>query len=150
MVERRYEPTNKIWKTDYIWVENRITHGTTWFNGIKTGHVKFAYDLNGNTTERTEYSEYDFIVFRIKARYDNKINPVANSMIFPVDMIQKNNPVYVYIYRIEMSSFPPEYEIWYDYDSLGLPIREYRRSKYDKAIVETYDYEYIDKRSEGC
>lgn len=44
-----------------------------------------------------------------------------------------------------MSSFPPEYEFTYDYDEMGLPVKEYRNNlQYpDGSII--FEYEYIDK-----
>lgn len=146
-MERYYAPTDKTWLTEYIWTGNRITGGTIWFEGVKTGILHFAYDSNGNTSERTEFYGDDFVIYRIRVKYDKKVNPLVNPVIFPPDMVQFNNPVYLYIYRAEMSSLPPEYDIRYEYDSLGLPVKEYRIPRQGYSLAEILDYEYIEKRS---
>lgn len=138
-----YNATDKEWRVDYQYDNDRITKGITFYNGSETGYIDFKYDSKGNTIERTEYSDYSeqkgFIIEQYKLKYDNKINPVKNLAIFPVDIFQKNNPVYFYHYMAIMSSYPSEYYSTYDYDTTGIPITEYRDSR-------TLYYEYTDKK----
>jgi len=145
-----HNATEKVWKTEYQYDENKISKGITYFNGSESGYIEFKYDSNGNTIERTEYSnrteQKDFINTQFKLSYDNKINPLMNLSIFPVDIIQKNNPSYYYAYMAAMSMYPPEYYSTYDYDTTGLPIKEYRVHTREYRGTQTFDYEYIYKK----
>jgi len=137
-----YNATQKEWKIVYQYDDDKISKGITYFNDSETGYIGFKYDSNGNTIERTEYPNWatqDFIDTQFKLTYDSKINPVINRSIFPGDVVQNNNPIYFYHYMSVMSIPPPEYHSNYDYDTAGLPVKEYRGS-------QIFDYEYIDKK----
>jgi len=140
-VIRTYNPTDKEWKTVYHYDGSRISRGVTYFNGTETGYVIFKYDSNGNTIERTEYlyldGREDFMNSQLKYHYDDKINPLRNHQIPPIDLVRNNNPTYYYYYLSIMSSFPPEYNATFEYDEKGYPVSE-------KRNFRTFDYIYSD------
>ena len=141
--KKYYNPTGKVWNIEYQYDKGRIIKGITFYEGTQTGYIVFKYDSQGNTIERTEYPNSPdlkgFKIEQFKIDYDTKINPVKNLCLFPADIVQKNNPTYFYHYLAVMSSLPPEYHSTYDYDTLGIPTKEYRDSR-------TFIYNYIDKR----
>lgn len=141
--KKYYITTGKVWKIEYQYFKDKISKGITFYDGTQTGYIVFRYDLRGNTIERTEYSNSadleGFKIEQFKLAYDTKINPVKNPGIFPVDIVQNNNTTYFYHYLAVMSSLPPEYHSTYEYDSIGIPTKEYRDSR-------TFTYNYIDKR----
>lgn len=141
--KKYYTATGKEWKIEYQYDKGRINKGITFYDGSQTGYIVFKYDPGGNTIERTEYpNSPDLKGFKIeqyKLAYDTKISPLKNPSIFPVDIVQNNNPTYFYHYLAVMSSLPPEFHSTYDYDTLEIPTREYRDSR-------TLIYNYIDKR----
>ena len=146
------ESINKIndrWhrKNVFIYDNNRITKANVYFNEILTGYILYKYDLNGNTIERKEYSygktEPDVPVSHYKFYYDDKKNPVFSLNVFPVDLVQKNNPVYTYYYLVTMSMFPPEYESEFTYDNDGFPVQELRHFKNWPSDAQPEKYTYI-------
>ena len=144
-----YELTDKEWRIEYQYDNGRICKGITFFNDSESGYIEYKYDSNGNTIERTEYPNWseqqDFIDSQFKLTYDNKINPIANLSIYPIDIVQKNNPTYYYHYMPIMSTYPPEYYSTYDYDTTGLPIKEYRVPTREYRGSRIFDYMYNDK-----
>lgn len=141
--KKHYNATGKEWKIEYQYDKGRINKGITFYDGSQTGYIVFKYDSDGNTIERTEYSNSPdlkgFKVEQFKIEYDTKINPVKNLSLFPADIVQNNNPTYFYHYLAVMSSLPPEYHSTYDYDTIGIPTKEYRGSR-------IFIYNYIAKR----
>lgn len=142
-------------KTEFQYSKGRISKGIIFSrDGVESGYINYKYDSRGNTIERTEYSvslDYkDLIMSQFKYNYDEKINPnpISGSPFWGVshtDVIQGNNPIYSYYYNICMSAFPPQYEFSYDYDSTGLPIKEYRDKLQELSSSNIFEYEYIDK-----
>lgn len=145
-----YNATDKEWKIEYQYDEDKISKGITYFNGSESGYIEYKYDSNGNTIERTEYTNWskqkDIIGAQYKLTYDNKINPIKNLSVYPVDIVQYNNPTYFYHYMAIMSMYPPEYYSTYDYDTTGLPIKEYRIPTREYRDSQTFDYEYTYKK----
>ncbi len=143
-----YKPKDKEWSIEYQYKNDKISKGITFFNGSESGYIDYKYDSNGNTIERTEYPNWseqkDFIGTQYKLTYDNKINPIKNLNVYPIDIVQNNNPTYFYHYIAIMSMYPPEYHMTYDYDTIGLPIKEYRVHTREYHDSQTFDYEYID------
>jgi len=143
-------------KTEFQYSTGRLVKGTRYSsNGSLMSNLYYKYDAKGNTIERTEFSflpDYkDLIMSQVKFTYDDKINPGISSRSWIrgeslVDITQGNNPTYSYYYNIIMSSFPPQYEITYDYDQMDLPVREFRRRLNEMQGTKTYEYEYIEKR----
>lgn len=142
-------------KTDLQYNRGRISKGIIFSrDGVETGRIEYKYDSRGNTTERTEYpvsSEYNgMILSQVKFTYDDKINPFYFSCspyweVRQSDIVQGNNPSYSYYYNSIMSSFPPEYEFTYEYDTTGLPVKVFRKHLKTNGITNVYEYEYIDK-----
>ena len=145
-----YKPTDREWSIEYQYKNDKISKGITFFNGSESGYIDYKYDSNGNTIERTGYSNWseqkDFIDKQYKLTYDNKINPIKNLSVYPIDIIQNNNPTYFYHYMAIMSMYPPEYYSTYDYDTTGLPIKEYRVPTREYRGTQTFDYEYNKSR----
>lgn len=142
-------------KTEFQFRSGRISKGIKSFtNGNEISYYSYKYDSKGNTIERTEYGispDYpDLMLTQLKFTYDDKINPGTStrSGIWGeslADITQGNNPTYSYYYNIIMSSFPPQFEITYDYEQTGLPIKEYRKQLQHLQGTTVFDYEYIDK-----
>ncbi len=143
-------------KIELQYSRGRISKGINFSReGIEIAHIEYKYDSRGNTTERTEYpvpSDYNgMILSQLKFTYDDKINPFlfSNSPYWEVgqsDVVKGNNPSYSYYYNISMSSFPPEYEFTYEYDTTGLPVKVFRKPLKTSGVTNVYDYEYIDKK----
>ena len=150
-MKRYYPYTNKTWKTIYTYKDGRIASGENYFNGNPSSFLKFTYDANGNTTERKEYFYGDYIpgdeeqiIKQQKFQYDNKINPIPAYCMNDAAVVQKNNPVYSYLYDIVMSSFPPEFNISYIYDSLNLPLMQTSNNiSYSSSSTQTVIYDYV-------
>lgn len=138
-----YPATEKEWDIEYQYDKNILSKGIVLYNGTENGYIDFKYDSNGNTVERTENfssaGQKDLIVEQFKLSYDDKIIPVKNLATYPFDIIQNNNPTRFYHEMIWSSSFPANYSITYEYDSVGLPLKEFRYSR-------VFEYEYIDKK----
>jgi YD repeat-containing protein len=142
-------------RTELQYSKGRISKGIKYSSdGIESGYILYKYDSRGNTIERTEYSvlpeSKDMIMSKSEFTYDDKINPCPFSSspywgIYQVDIIQGNNPTYFHYYNIIMSSLPPEYASTYDYDSTGLPIKEYREQLNGTGGSNVFEYEYIEK-----
>lgn len=138
---RSYEGIDNEWRTEYFYSNGRITNAIRYVNDTEESTIEYNYDSRGNTIERTEYYS-DLIgggiVAQHKFTYDNKINPRHNLSVVPSDIVQKNNPTYVYYYLAFSSMIHPEYNISYEYDDAGYPVKEYR----DSNIIE-YKYDMI-------
>jgi hypothetical protein len=142
-------------KTELSYSKGRISRGTVYSrDGNESGYIIYKYDSRGNTTERTEYSnsaDYKgMIMTQYKFNYDEKINPSPVSGLpfwglSQSDIIQGNNPTYSYYYNISMSALPPKYEVSYDYDDTGLPIKEYRERVQEPRSSNIFEYEYAGK-----
>jgi hypothetical protein len=136
-----YPATSKEWNTTYQYAGGRISRGITSFNGMERGYVEFKYDSKGNTIERSEYlkeaGQEDFLDDQFKIDYDDKVNPLKIPSVFPVDMVQKNNPVHFYRYKSVMSTLPIDYYSEYEYNDQGYPTTEIRN-----GITYSYHYRY--------
>ena len=121
-------------KTKYIYKNGKIKKGIGYSEeGGIVSYVSYKYDSRGNTLEkivRSANSDSDFILYEIKFRYDNEVNPLGafgltslNSSAYTgnSDIIQVNNPTYSLYLNSVMSSFPPEFEVTYEYNSANLP-----------------------------
>ena len=123
----------------------RISDATLLFNGDTTGFILFNYDCRGNTIERSEYYKNGTLFHQERCVFDSLVNPLQLS--FPFDMIKKNNIVFSYHYSINMSTPPPQYSSFFQYDASGLPLRETRVSA---NTNDTMHFEYIyDKTAIG-
>lgn len=138
--------------TQYKYSQGRIYTGTKYSSdGNEISHYTYNYDQKGNTTERTEYAgNNEMIMSQLKITYDDKINPgiISYSTVWGesnMDIVQGNNPTSFYYYNAIMSSFPPEYEITYEYDKDGLPLKEYRKRLSHPLGTSVYEYKYIEK-----
>jgi hypothetical protein len=123
-------------KTEFQYKNGKINKGIEYSaEGEILYNISYKYDSRGNTLEkisRVVGSESEFAMIEQKFRYDTKVNPNAhNGLVMPQgyifsyfpDIKQINNPVYSSYSNMLMSSIPPEYEISYDYDSNGLPVK---------------------------
>lgn len=159
----RYTPAdgyNWNMKTKYKYRNGRLNRGIVYsriYEGIENqdeaneeSYISYKYDANGNILEQKSGNN------NVKFKYDTKINPLASFGIqtiagfwftFLPDVKQVNNPVYTYSYNMAMSSFPPEYEISYEYDSEGLPLRA-EIKKLHSHFDETGFVEYVYKAKE--
>ena len=118
----------------YIYKNGKIKKGIGYsVEGEVVSYISYKYDSRGNTLEkivRSANSDSDFILYEIKFRYDNKVNPLGafgltslNSSAYTgnSDIIQVNNPTYSLYLNSVMSSLPPEFEVTYEYNSANLP-----------------------------
>lgn len=138
--------------TQFQYSHGRIYKGTKFTSdGHEISHYSYKYDQNGNTTERTEYTgNNDMLMSQYKFTYDDKINPgISAKSIFwgenNLDIFQGNNPTSTYYYNAIMSSFPPQFEMTYDYDNFGLPIKEFRKQLNYPIGESVFEYTYIEK-----
>jgi len=121
--------------THYTWSKGRITMGRVFLDGNLVNKIDFMYDSHGNTIRRKcQITDRTF-------DYDGKRKPMKDLVHLPLDIIQKNNPVKSYYSNSLMSSFPPNYEHQYEYDSEGYPIRETRTDTRTK-LTTTLEYLY--------
>lgn len=145
-------------KTEFRYKNGQIFKGLEYSQeGELISNFSYKYDSKGNTLEkivRPAGNESDFTLIEIKFRYDNYINPLGENRINMLngytftqhpDIVQLNNPSYSSYMNAVSSSFPPEFEISYEYDSSGLPVKgnmtNVRFSDHKKATLE---YEYME------
>ena len=121
--------------TQYTWSNGRISLGRVFVDGNLVDKIDFIYDAKGNTRSRKSLiTEYTF-------EYDDKVRPIKDMVHYPIDIIQRNNPVKTYYSNAVMSSFPPNFEHVYEYDSEGYPVREIRTEMRSKQTT-TLEYLY--------
>ncbi len=147
-ITKRYLATGKAWKRIFIHENGRITRAEIYYDETQTDYAFYEYDEKGNTKEIREYPADDkntgFIMVHRKFRYDNATNPLSLIGYTPVDIVQTNNPVYVYYGNALMCSGPLEYDATFDYNNDGLPLSEYRsKTGYSGTDVFTYVYQSI-------
>ncbi len=149
-ITKTYPATDKVWKRIFQYENGMITRAEILFNDIQTDYAVYEYDSKANTAEIREYAmndmDPDFIMTHHKYKYDHALNPLSLIGYTPIDLVQINNPTYVYFANALMCSGPVEYDAAYDYDENGLPLKEYRnyigRSYADEF---TFDYQLIKK-----
>ena len=143
-------------RTEFKYKNGKIDKGIIYSGeGEITSTIRYKYDSRGNTLEKTVHpagSDYDFNLIEIKFRYDSKVNPFGNSGVNLLngyiytryaDIKQVNNPVYSSYTNMISSSLPPEYEISYEYDSDGLPVKAVlNNALYSEPKPEYVTYEY--------
>ena len=127
-----------IQTTHFSYVSGRLKSAKVFSGDTEINHIEYSYDRSGNTTRRKcIITEYTF-------SYDQKPRPYKDLATLPLDIAQHNNPVYSKFYSAIMSSFPPEYEIVYEYRQDGLPLTETRTDK-RSGISTTLRYIYSEK-----
>lgn len=120
--------------TQYTWSKGRISMGRVFVDGNLVDKIDFIYDAKGNTRSRKSLiTDYTF-------EYDDNIRPIKDMVHYPIDIIQKNNPVKTYYSNMLLSSFPPNYEHQYKYNGDGYPVRETRT---DIRTKQTTTLEYL-------
>ena len=147
---KAYPPTEKVWKRTFIYENGRITKAQIFFNDVQTDDAIYEYDADGNTVEIREYAtsaeNEGFIMIHRKFSYDKSVNPLYLIGFTPVDLVQVNNPEYVYFSNALMCRGPIEYDATFEYDTNSLPLKEYRTFKGNPDINEfTYNYQLIIK-----
>jgi hypothetical protein len=141
--ESYYQKTGKTWKEIYQYNRsNQVEKAICYFNGSEDGYINYKYDSNGNTIERKQYNG-DFLTSELRLTFDNKINPLKNLLVYPIEVIQKNNVTYYYNYLAIMSSYPPEYTSTFEYDESGYPIKEQRTYSRYSGPDKIPNYEYL-------
>ncbi len=123
-------------KTEFKYKNGKINKGIVYSEeGEVLQYISYKYDSRGNTLEkivRVSAKDSDFSLVEIKFKYDSKVNPFLSSGVNMLngytftqdaDIKQVNNPVYSSYSNMVMSSIPPEYEISYEYNSEGLPVK---------------------------
>ena len=147
------------WKIEFKYKDGKINKGIEYSReGEVLNYFSYKYDSKGNTLEkivRSAGGEYDMNLTETKFRYDTNINPNAKNGVGMLhgysftqspDIKQINNPIYSFYYHSAMSSFPPEYEISYEYDSDGLPIKaEMKNVRFPEQEPVIVAYVYKDK-----
>jgi hypothetical protein len=146
--ESLYQKTDKHWKEIYQYnTSNQILKAITYYNGNEDGYIEYNYNSKGNTTERKQYSKSEkgsnFLLSEIRLGYDNKINPVKNLYIFPIEMVLNGNVSSFYSYLATMSSYPPEYTSSFEYDADGYPVKEQRTIIRNGRVLNVSELEYI-------
>lgn len=143
---RYYPETGKTWSENYRRGSNgTIFDAITLFNGDTTGYVLYKHDCAGNTIERSEYGMNGTLFYQERCTYDSFVDPLQLS--FPFDMVKKGNMVSHYYYNINMSSLPPQYSSSYEYNALGLPLRE---TRVQTRTNDTAHFDYVyDKPAVG-
>lgn len=149
-ITKTYPATEKVWKRIFQYEKGRITRAEIFYDDTQTDYAVYEYDSKANTTEIREYALNDaypdFIMTHHKFKYDDAVNPLNMIGYTPVDLVQINNPTYVYFENALMCSGPVEYDAAYDYDGNGLPLKEYRTYKGRSNTDEfTYNYQLIKK-----
>ena len=145
-------------KTAFVYRDGKIYRGNIYSSdGEMLRYITYKYDSRGNTLEKKEHvagSDSDFGFIEIEFKYDTKVNPLGDSGLNMLngytfakeaDIKQINNPVYSSYMNMISSSLPPKFEISYEYDSDGLPVKAVLSNAYypDQEPV-TVVYEYID------
>ena len=124
--------------THFSYSNGRLKSAKVFSGDTEINHIEYSYDRRGNTTRRKcIITEYTF-------SYDQKPRPFKDLASLPIDVAQHNNPLYSKYYSAIMSSFPPEYEIVYEYRQDGLPLTETRTDK-RSGISDTFLYIYSEK-----
>lgn len=127
--------SSRVETIHYSWSKGRITIGRVYVDDNLVNTIDFKYDSKGNTIRRKcQLTGYTF-------EYDDKLRPAKDMVHYPIDIIQKNNPVKTYYFNAVMSSFPPNYEHIYEYNSEGFPVREFRTDLRTK-LTSTLEYFY--------
>lgn len=127
-----------IHTTHFSYVSGRLKSARIFSGDTEINRIEYSYDRRGNTTKRKcIITEYTF-------SYDQKPRPYKDLATLPLDIAQHNNPVYIKYFSAIMSSFPPEFEIVYEYRQDGLPLTEIRTDK-RSGISTTLSYIYSDK-----
>lgn len=149
-ITKTYPETEKVWKRIFQYENGMITRAEIFYDGTQTDYAVYEYDSKANTAEIREYTMSDvypdFIMMHHKYKYDNALNPLNLIGYTPIDVVQINNPTYVYFGNALMCSGPVEYDAAYDYDGNGLPLKEYRAYKGRSNADEfTYNYHLIKK-----
>lgn len=148
-------------KTEFKYKNGKINKGIRYSDsGEITSYISYKYDSKGNTLEKTVTAsgdESDLNLVEIKFKYDTNLNPIAgtglnifNGFSFSqdADIQQVNNPVYSSYMNLILSSLPPEFEISYEYDADGLPLKAvFHSSRYpeQQAIYVVYEYSPIEE-----
>lgn len=146
-------------KTEFEYKNGRIDKGLVYSKeGEVTSTISYKYDSRGNTLEKTVHAagtDSDFNLIEIEFKYDSKINPFGDSGVnmlhgytftLYADIKQVNNPVYSFYNNAVMSSLPPKYEISYEYDTDGLPVKAVLNNALHsepKPEYITYNYQNI-------
>lgn len=145
-------------KTEFQYKNGKISKGIVYSEDSEVlQYNNYRYDSRGNTLEKTVHSpnsDSNFNLIEIKFEYDTKVNPNAASGVnmlsgytfaHDVDIVQVNNPVYSSYLNMVSSSLPPEFEISYEYNSKGLPVKATMNNLVfpDQEPIEL-EYEYQD------
>jgi hypothetical protein len=144
-IVKAYPSTDKVWKRTFIYENGRISKAQIFFNDVQTDDAIYEYDADGNTQEIREYAtsaeNAEFIMIHSKFSYDKSVNPLYLIGFIPVDLVQVNNPDYVYFSNALMCRGPIEYDATFEYDTSGVPMRELRTHK-GSAHTDTFTYQY--------
>lgn len=149
-VIKEYPATDKVWKRAFIYENGRISKAQIYSNEVQTDHAIYEYDADENTAEIREYTtgieNKEFIMIYRKFSYDESVNPLYLIGFTPIDLVQANNPEYVYYSNALMCRGPIEYDATFEYDTNGLPLKEYRTYKGNPDIDEfNFNYQFITK-----
>lgn len=146
-------------KTEFEYKNGRISKGIVYSkDGEIVQYINYKYDSRGNTLEKTvtANAESDLNLIEIKFEYDTKANPLAASRVNMLngsmfsqcaDIVQVNNPVYSSYHNLLLSSFPPDFEISYEYNSKDLPVKATMKSLIypdSKPVELVYEYRDIE------
>ena len=147
---KEYPATDKVWKRTFIYDNGKISKAEIYFNDVQTDYAIYDYDSKGNTAEIREYpvsnENSEFIMIHQKFTYDNSFNPLYLIGFTPVDLVQANNPEYVYYSNALMCRGPIEYDATFEYDNNGLPLKEYRTYAGNSNMDEfTFNYQPLVK-----
>lgn len=123
-------------KTEFEYKNGKINKGMIYSEeGEILRYISYKYDSRGNTLKKIVHvagSESDLGLIEYEFKYDTKVNPFTdsgvntlNGYIFTqeADVKQINNPTYSSYMNMIMSSLPPKFEISYEYDLDGLPVK---------------------------
>ena len=145
-------------KTEYSYKNGKISMGKIYADdGEVNSYISYKYDSRGNTLEKIvrSASSPDIILYEIRFRYDNRVNPIGvagistlNGYVYSqnADIVQVNNPTYLSYLNSFASSIPPEYDIFYEYNSADLPetaVLDYVRYPEQAGIGVLFEYENI-------
>lgn len=147
-------------KTEFQYRNGKISKGIVYSKDDEIlQYITYKYDSRGNTLEKNVHSSNsnsELILAQTKFRYDSKVNPNAYSGVnmlngytytYYADIKQINNPVYSSYFNLVSSSMPPEFEISYEYNSKGLPIKATMNNPIlpDQEPIElVYEYQEIE------
>ena len=154
-----YDGDMSFTKTKYLYKNGKISKGIEYSEeGEVVSYISYKYDSRGNTLEKIvrSASSPDIILYEIRFRYDNKINPLGlygistlNGYVYSqnADIVQVNNPTYLSYLNSFASSLPPEFDISYEYNSADLPetaIMDYVRYPEHEGIDVLFEYESVE------